>query len=248
MNELAELVLTPAFALAALGTGLAGIVRGFSGFGTALILIPTLSLAFDPKIAVPTMALLDAVATLPILPRAFRHCAWREVLILTVSWATLLPAGLVILLWADQDLLTRVIGMLVLTAALVMALGVRYQGRPSRTATLTTGGLSGLLSGAVGIGGPPVVILWLSGPDPAAMVRANIFAFFGATSFLSPIGHATAGLLTGEVLWLIITLLPIYGLALWLGAATFGRTSEVLFRRVALGVIAAVGIAALGFA
>ena len=44
-----------------------------------------------------------------------------------------------------------------------------------RNGTIFTGGLSGLTTGATGMGGPPVVIYFLAGTDAAASIRATLF-------------------------------------------------------------------------
>ncbi len=66
---------------------LAGLVRGFTGFGTALIFVPVAAAAFSPVQAIAIILIVDVPATLPLAPRALRDGDWREV-------ARLLPGGL----------------------------------------------------------------------------------------------------------------------------------------------------------
>jgi hypothetical protein len=123
-----------------------------------------------------------------------------------------------------------------------MALGYRRRSRPGRAGTAAVGAAAGLLSGATGIGGPPVVLFWLSGQDGAPRVRANIFVFFAFTGTLSLAGLATAGLVTVEALRLALVLGPAFALGLVLGARVFGRTDDRTYRRAALLIIAAIGV------
>ncbi|HEY9215782.1 MAG TPA: sulfite exporter TauE/SafE family protein, partial [Ancylobacter sp.] len=44
---------------------IAGVTRGFSGFGGALIFIPLVSAAFGPRVAAPSLLVIDTVLTLP---------------------------------------------------------------------------------------------------------------------------------------------------------------------------------------
>ena len=44
-------------------TLLAGLVRGFSGFGSAMILVPSCSRVFGPAVAIPIMSLVDVAGT-----------------------------------------------------------------------------------------------------------------------------------------------------------------------------------------
>ncbi|MDT8405262.1 hypothetical protein [Sulfuriflexus sp.] len=45
--------------LAAVAVLVAGFIRGFSGFGAGMILVPVLSLLYSPVVAVVTVALLE---------------------------------------------------------------------------------------------------------------------------------------------------------------------------------------------
>ena len=58
---------------------LSGLVRGFSGFGSALIYIPLVSAIYEPRIAAATLLLIDFVSSAPFSVREFPRCNWREV-------------------------------------------------------------------------------------------------------------------------------------------------------------------------
>lgn len=68
------------FAWVAAAAALAGLVRGFSGFGAAMIFVPVAGAIYEPKIAVVLLFIFDGLATAPMLVPAFRRCIWREVL------------------------------------------------------------------------------------------------------------------------------------------------------------------------
>ena len=48
---------------------------------------------------------------------------------------------------------------------------------PGRAATVATGALSGLLNGAFGIGGPPVILFFFASPAWVAVGRASVIAY-----------------------------------------------------------------------
>ena len=60
-------------AIAAVIVAVAGIVRGFSGFGSALVMSPALSLLFGPPAAIATMTLMEVPTLVQLLPDAWRH-------------------------------------------------------------------------------------------------------------------------------------------------------------------------------
>lgn len=210
-----------------------------------MVLIPILSTLYGPKTAVPVLLLTDYVLTAPMAWRARRLCAWREIVPLTAGHVLALPIGLTILVAADAGLLTRAMGFLVLAVVVVMAFGYRRTTAPTPAGSFLVGNSAGFLSGAVGIGGPPVILFWLSGQDTAPRVRANIFVFFALTGALSFVGLTYAGLMTRSVLELTLALMPAYLAGLLVGARAFRGTGEEAFRQAALAIVAGVGILAV---
>ncbi len=72
-------------------------------------------------------------------------------------------------------MLRRWIAGVVVVFSLLLLNGARYEG-PQRPATsIALGAFSGVLVGATGIGGPPIILYLLSGPDrprsPAPTLR-----------------------------------------------------------------------------
>jgi uncharacterized membrane protein YfcA len=59
---------------------LAGVVRGFSGFGSAQIYIPLIAAVYSPRVAAVTLLIIDTLGAAPFTVRAFAYCTWPEVL------------------------------------------------------------------------------------------------------------------------------------------------------------------------
>ena len=74
----AAVVADPRFPLAVIISILAGIVRGFSGFGSALIYVPLMSALYGPRIAAPSMVVIDVLAGAAFLFTIWRQATWRE--------------------------------------------------------------------------------------------------------------------------------------------------------------------------
>jgi len=105
--------------------------------------------------------------------------------------------------------------------------------------------LSGLMSGAIGLSGPPIVLFWLGGEADGRTARANMIAYFGLLSIAVIALMSFTGLMTWAVLRLSIVLMPIYAVGVLLGAQGFHFAPERWFRAFALGLIAAVAIVSL---
>ncbi len=228
--------------LAALALALAGVIRGFSGFGSAMMTVPIFSLLFGPVQAVATVAVLEAVVTVQLLPRALGQASWRDVLLLSATACPVIPLANRILLTTDPDFMRRVIAVLVILFALVMLAGWRYRGRRHPAATLGVGALTGALIGFAGMAAPVVVLYLLSGPDGAARNRANIIVFFTAIVAVLLASLWLQGGIVAETAWRSALLAPVFIATTFVGARFFGHASEALFRRAVLYFLVVVGV------
>jgi len=233
------------FAALAVAAGLAGLVRGFSGFGAAMVFVPLASALYGPPSAVVLLFVMDLVVSAPMLPPAFRRCRWAEVAPLAVGATLTVPLGVRILTWADPLVLRYATSTAILAIVAVMAAGWRYRRRPSIPATLAVGGVSGLAGGAASLYGPPVILFWLGGQSGAATVRANVFAFFGVVAVAAAVTFWLNAMFTRDRLLLTLLPLPAYAVAMWAGARSFRRVPEGLFRGISLALCAAAALAAL---
>ncbi|MFH5923611.1 sulfite exporter TauE/SafE family protein [Roseomonas xinghualingensis] len=218
---------------------LAGLARGFSGFGSALIFIPLTSATLGPRLAAPLLMLVDNLTTLPLIPAAWRGADRGQVASLLGGAILGVPAGAWLLLQMDPVTLRWGVCLTAFAMLALLASGWRYHGRPALPLSMGVGATSGLLSGAAQLGGPPVVAYWLGGAIPAARVRANLMLFFAANGVISAATYLLGGLLNPGVLLLAALIAPIYALGVWGGARLFGLASEANFRRACFLLIAA---------
>jgi uncharacterized membrane protein YfcA len=227
------------------GAFVAGLARGFSGFGAALIFMPLASAAIGARMAAPLLLAIDAVTSLGLLPRAWAMANRREVAVMTVGCAMGTPIGTWVLTHADPLAIRwTILGVVVMALALLMS-GWRYRGQPRAPLTLGVGVASGLCSGVAQVGGPPVVAYWLGGNIPVATVRANIMLYFAAAAVVTGISFAVAGLFVRELLYYAMLSAPLYGVGVFIGSRLFGLASERSFRRVCYGLIVAAALLGL---
>ena len=232
--------------LAALAiAAVSGFVRGFSGFGSALIYIPLIAAVYEPRIAAPTLLLIDLAGSTPFTIREFARCNWREVAPITLAAAVAAPFGTMALILVDPIVLRWLIAVISLGLLAVLASGWRYRGRPTLPVTTGVGIVAGLGSGAVQIAGPPVIIFWLGSADPAATVRANLMVFFLLMGAITAVIYLTQGILSVDVLALSVLLGVPFMAAMWAGAWWFRGASDASYRRAAYAIIVAAAIVSL---
>jgi uncharacterized membrane protein YfcA len=230
---------------AAAVAGLAGLVRGFSGFGGAMIYMPLVAAVYDPRIAAVTILAVDFLATTPFALPEVRRCNWREVWPITFAMAVGVPFGTWALIALDPIVLRWCIAIVVLSLLPPLAIGWRYHGEPRMPITLAVGLFAGVSAGAVQIAGPPVILYWLSRAGSAASVRANVMVFFMLCGVVLVAAYAWEGLFTAQTLALSLMLGIPYLLGVGIGSFFFRSASDVIYRRVAYLIIAAAALLSL---
>lgn len=216
----------------------AGLSRGFSGFGAALIFVPVAARLVGPQLASTVLLLVDAILAAPMILPAFGHASRPSVALMVIGALVGVPLGTAVLAMADPLLLRWLIVALAAAMLALLLSGRRYHGRPHASLTVAVGAISGLFGGIAQIGGPPVIAYWLGGVARAEVARASIILFFAASTFISIVSYAAGGLMTGEALQLSVLAAPGYGAGLWIGSKLFGHAGDATFRRVALALIA----------
>ena len=137
--------------LGALAVFAAGLIRGFSGFGSALINAPVLSLIWGPTIGVPVAALVEIAPAVQLTPKAIKIAHWKTVWAFSIPALILLPAGTFILVSVPADDMRRAIGAIVLVVALILWSGWRYRGPRGTIPSMCVGLVGGSLAGATGV-------------------------------------------------------------------------------------------------
>lgn len=231
--------------LAAAAIALGGVVRGFAGFGAAMIMVPIVSWLYSAIDAVVACALLELVGFLPLLSSAARHSHWRDIGLMGVTSLLAVPLGVWLLVALDPFLVRRLFSIMVLVFVAILASGWHYKGRAPVPALVAAGGLSGTLAGLANMGGPPVVLFFLSRKQDAKHTRASIIMLLMAQTFLALGIYFVSGLVTYDLFLRCLFWAPIYVLALWSGSHLFGMSADHHYRNVALAILAVIGVATL---
>ena len=237
LSTFTAIVLDPRFAAAVAIAMLSGVVRGFTGFGSALIYVPLMSAVYGPKIAAASFLAIDLMTGIAFALGVWRQARWQEVLPLAAAALFAAQFGTLILQYADPVALRWGICAMVAVLVPVLASGWRYHGRPMLAITIVVGLLAGLIGGAVQISGPPVILYWLGSPHPGSVIRANFVVYFLLFASGSAVTYIFHGLLTPQVLALAAIVGPLHILAMWGGSRLYHRASEQTYRRVAYVVI-----------
>ena len=216
----------------------AGLARGFSGFGSAMIFMPLASSVIGAQLASPLLLLIDFLTTLTLIPNAAKHADKRDVGIICVGALIGIPLGTMVLALADPLVVRWIIALLIIALLVLLMSGWRFRGKPTTPLTMSVGFTGGFFGGLAQAGGPPVVLYWLREGAVAAVTRANIILFFAISDVLIVISYIFGGLWTATVVGLAVLTGPLFGLGLWIGSKLFGVASDETFRRICYALIA----------
>ncbi len=223
----------------------AGLARGFSGFGSAMIFVPLASAAVGPLLAAPTLTILDGLGALPMLPASWRGSDRKAVFIMSAGALLAIPVGTWILTRVDAVAVRWGTSIAILVAIGGLASGWRYHGRPKSVVTVLVGGISGVLTGVAQIGGPPAIAYWLSGASSAERVRANMVLFLALSQLFAAWTYGISGLFNLGVAGLALASVPAFLLGVGIGSRMFGLASQTTFRWICFGLIALAAIVGL---
>lgn len=224
---------------AALG---ASFVRGLTGFGMAILLVPILALALPPVEAVVlgnALSLLIGLTEVRMLVREAERSAWviGGIVVLTT------PLGLWALFSTSADVARLVIALIAFSAFLAILLPRRSGAVPGRLVTGAVGIVSGLMTGYAGMPGPPVVPYYAGRALPRITIKASMLLIFTIAAAAGLASAAWLDILRLDIAVFAVLLLPVILIGNRMGLAVSGRISDPVWR-AAIGMV--LGGAALG--
>jgi uncharacterized membrane protein YfcA len=225
----------------------AGIVRGFSGFGTAMIYLPFAAQVVPPLWAILTLMAMDIFGPIPLIKPALRNAQRRDLLLLLLGALCLLPVGLALLSAISPETYRYLVSCISLVLLVCLVFGLRYSGKLHKPLVIGVGALSGFSGGLGGIPGPPVVLFYMASTLPVKVIRANMLLFLLASDILILCIVGLRGELDLTPLVIGFLLALPNGIGNLIGAAIFNPDKAGIYKAVAYIVIAASAIMGLPF-
>ena len=236
-----EPLLTSAFAFSVFAVTLGGVVRGFTGAGSGLIMIPLMSLVYWPPQALTIAIMIGVVGGIQMIPQTVRHVRWRDVVPMTAAAAIGIPIGTTFLFLVDPEISRRSIGALVLLSSIVLLSGWTYRGPRNPITSTTAGAVAGLMNGFAGAGSVIPTLYFVASEERSVILRANIFTVVMIFLFITAASLAFHGTVTWESVTIAAALLIPYGATIWIGSHLFHKSSDRMYRLTVLWLLAAIG-------
>ncbi len=220
----------------------ASFTQGLAGFGLGLIAVP---LMVGPLGVPATTSIISALAFLTRIIMMFRYhrdmdlrLVWRMML----ASALALPLGVLVLQRLNSPLVLTILGVVIFTYALYALLDLHVPQVVHSSWAFGAGFLSGLLSGAYNVGGPPIVIYGTSRRWTPDEFRSNIQGVGLMNTLLVILLHLAAQDYTPAV-WTDFAIgLPAMLLGVLGGMLAAPYVNAFWFRRVVLVLLLFIGL------
>lgn len=224
---------------------IAGIVRGFTGFGSALLAVPALAVIYGPVQAVVIEVLIEVPVCLSLLPTAIKHAERRTILPMIAMFMVFVPVGAILLTVTNPDTVKILISLFVLCAVALIWQQPRITRMFSPKANYVVGAVSGTTQGLTGMAGPLFATALVARGDNSIRTRANISALACAIIFFSVISFSALGLITAELILYALLASPGILCGVWVGSLLFRRYGDLKLRVVILCFLAFTAIITL---
>ncbi len=180
---------------------IAALVRSTLGFGESLIAVPLFLLLMPPDVAVPLSVMLSTLIALIIVIQDHSNIHFDSAKWLIFYAVFGVPLGLVILVYGNEQFIKIALGAILLLYAIYSLRGkqINIKNADSKLWLAGCGFVSGLLGGAYGLNGPPLVVYGNLRKWNAQYFRATLQAYSLPVSLISVLGYYSKGLITSEV-------------------------------------------------
>ncbi len=223
----------------------AAFAQSLTGFGFALIVMPLLTMLLGVRTAAPIVALVGITVYAVNIIRYRRAINVAEVLRLGVASAAGVPLGIWVLSNANEDVVMRVLGAILVVYAGYALARPEIRRELSRRWAYPAGFLAGCLGGAYNTPGPPVIVYGSMRKWPRDEFRAVLQALFLVNASLVVASHALARHLTQQVFVHYLWALPALLAGILLGSVVDRRIDQDQFRRIVMVMITLLGLALL---
>lgn len=225
------------FLIALVSVILAYFLKGFSGFGPALILVPALTILYDPQTAISASALLDLIAGVLLLFTVYKELDYKFIAIVSLFLFIGAGAGVYLIPYFSIDTLKLFIGF----GLLIFILIFLFQGRQSdpnwkpefrkNIYRIPAAFFAGLSGGLIGMSGP-ILIIYMKVTYPKSYFRAQLIAVFALSAAWRFILYQVNNINYNFELPALVIMAIVLLIGLWIGQTIQTNVREITFNRV----------------
>ncbi|MDQ7916880.1 sulfite exporter TauE/SafE family protein [Mesonia sp. MT50] len=198
---------------------IATLVRSTFGFGESLIAVPLLTLLIPIEIAVPLSVLISIFIAAIVVVQDRKQIHFKSAKWLILFAVLGIPIGLFLLVYGNENTVKIILGILIILYSLYSLLSKNKFPLETdhKTWLFVCGFLSGILGGAYGLNGPPLVIYGNLRNWTAKNFRATLQAYFLPASMIGMLGYWYQGLWNSTLTYYFLISIPVSLPAIFLG-------------------------------
>ena len=224
---------------------MAGLIRGFAGFGLSAIVMASVAIVIPPVELIPMCYLLEGAASLAMFRGGMAHANMKIVWSLVICSAIGVPLGLLATTSIDVDLSRK----LALSLILALTLAQFFRLKPAFLSTpkgLYASGLTaGIATGLASVGGMVIALYVLASEAPPRQMRASLVMFLAISMFTSLVSLIAYDLMTMQAIWRGVLMAPVVLLGVFAGIWLFRPAYEHLYKIACLVLLALLSTAGL---
>ncbi len=220
----------------------AAILQGLTGFGFSILSLPLITLLISPKIAVPILVLYSIVINIVVFFSARKAFKLKKVWILMIFGIIGVPIGAHFLVTLNDNLIKLFIGIFITIFGILLLFGFRRKIKHEKISMVPIGIISGILSGSVSMGGPPVILFLSNQGANKQAFRANLAVYFFILNIFTIPVYFLNGLITKIVISYSITFLTALVIGVIIGNFLSHKIKENHFRKLTLILLIIMGL------
>jgi uncharacterized membrane protein YfcA len=223
---------------------IATIFRSAFGFGESLIAVPLLAFWIPLDVAVPLSVLLSITIAGIVVIQDWNKIHLKSAGGLIGFTLIGIPIGLLLLVKTDERIVKAALGVVISLFSVYFLTGKQLKElkRDSISWLFGCGLFSGILGGAYGLNGPPLVVYGAKRRWSAQHFRATTQGYFLVASAVGMIGYWLTGLLVTAVFHYYLLSLPVMIPAVFIGRLINNRLNGESFFKYVYFVLLGIGL------
>ncbi len=211
---------------------LAGFIQGMSGFGSALVALPLLTLMLDIKDAIPLCVLVSLVITIHMALGLKKHFHRKKIQPLVIGAIPGVIAGSTLLKMVPSHIIRISLGSFLICYAMYNLVFSPVSKRLSNKWGYLAGFLSGSIGAAFSAGGPPAIIYASINSWSKDEIKATLTGFFLFNSVIVAIAHAVSGLTTMPLVLDFLFAVPFVIVGTKIGTFCYSHIQQEVYLKI----------------
>lgn len=222
--------------------GVAALIGSVFGFGNSLIIVPIMVHILPLQEIVPISSMVALTISVVVALESKGRAINREICLLSLGTLIGVPIGIVLLIWADTNLLELFLGLMLTIVSANYLFGIKYRFTKVQLPGYPFAVAAGILTGSINSGGPPLIVYgMLSGWDKEK-TRNYMRIIFIPTNIGNLIALSVAGFITKDILLVGIACSAISVPITVVGKIINARMSLQSFRAIIWAMLLLIGV------